>query len=229
MAVPATVLAMLAVPVDDLNAAVVPPPVRALVLTDLGDPGDIVTRMQAHSWQVTSLGVLSVLGPATETYSASYDVIWIPAQSNFPGIHRLVSSGTMDAFIKKGGVLVIVDANPVGVWPDLAPGGADAEALPAGGAAPLTITKPDHPMITGTGIGGVAVTTADLDPQGTGGRGCIINAPQEGGPVAIVSNALGPVLVEHTHGSGRVLMTALKNPTANCVENMILYVQSLLP
>lgn len=227
MAVATTVTAMLAVVVAELDAGGDPPTVRALVLTDLGDPGDIVTRMQAHGWEVTTSGVLPLLSPDTDGFSA-FNLVWIPAQANFPGIHRLVTSGALDVFIKQGGVLVVADADPEGVWPDLAPGGADVEALPAGGAGPLTITTPDHPMITGAGTGGVPVTAEDLDPQGTGGRAGVINAPQQDGLVVVASNSLGAALLEHTHGSGRVLISALLNATENCVENTLLYIQSIV-
>ncbi len=227
MAVATTVTAMLAVVVAELDAGGDPATVRALVVSDLGDPGDIVTRMQAHGWEVTTSGVLPLLSSGTEGF-AEFNLVWIPAQANFPGIHRLVSSGALDMFIKQGGVMVMTDVDPDVVWPDIAPGGADAAALPADGAAPLTITTPEHPMITGEGIGGTPLTAQDLDPQGTGGQGCIINAPQQSAPVTIASNSLGPALVEHTHESGRVLLAALLNATENYVENTLLYIQSIV-
>ena len=46
--------------------------------------------------------------------------------------------------------------------------------------------------------------------------------------MVIACNTIGPVLLEHTHGGGYVLIAALINPAQNCVENTVLYVQSLV-
>lgn len=203
-----------------------PQPFQVLVLNDLGEHQSTVTLMESRGWGVTTAGVLEVLTDGAEALSV-YDAVWIPAQSNYPGLRQLASwGGVLQAYVKQGGTVVLADLSPEEFWIDAVVGGADVEALPAGCEGPVTITAADHPVITGEGTGGTPLAEADLDPQGTGGSGCIRGDGQTDA-IVIASNVHGPVLLEHTIGTGHVLICALLSPQPNCIENILLYVQSL--
>ena len=119
------------------------------------------------------------------------------------------------------------DLLETGTSVDIAPGGADAKALPDGGAGPMAIVAPDHPLVTGEGIGGSALTADDLDPAAGGGRGSLLSAPE--GAIVIAQNSEGPSVLEYEHGEGRVLVDALLDPSDACTLNVVLYVESLVP
>lgn len=197
------------------------PPVRALVLTDLGESSEIAALMEAEGWNVTATEVLD-LDPSD--LSSQFDVVWIPAETNSDAVHQLVD-GELVLFALEGGVVVVTGVD--GTSLDIAPGGVDADALPAAGAGTVTIVAVDHPSITGAGIGGSALTDADLDPTGGGGRGSLHNTPDDG--VVIAQNADGPVAVEYGHGDGHVLVATLLDPVDACAKNVVLYAGSLVP
>jgi hypothetical protein len=198
-----------------------PGPVKALVPTDFGDVTDIVATMEAQGWNVTAASFLDL---EEDDALAQYDVVWISAQTDSAVLHSLVDT-VLDLFAKKGGVVVVTSVN--GTSLDIAPGGTDASVLPPGGAGAVAIVAADHTIVTGAGIGGVTLTASDFDPTGSGGRGSLHNAPE--GSVVIAQNSDGPVLLEHAHGDGHVLVSTLLDPEVTCSQNLVLYVESLVP
>ena len=116
---------------------------------------------------------------------------------------------------------------------DLAPGGVDVLSLPPGGAGSVTVSAVDHALITGVGTGGVQLTATDLDPEATGGLGYLSNFPSRA--TTIAENAAGPVLLEYAEGpdnvegDGRVVVGVLPDPSVNVIDNIVRYVESLVP
>ena len=218
---------LVVIPSSQTLAHNAPDPVRALVLNDLGAYASVVTSMQTRGWEVTTAGVLEVQAGGAD-FLLPFDIVWIPAQANLPGLQELAKTGgVLDLFAYGGGVVAVMDITPDDLWLDIAPGGSDAEALPAAGAGTVTIAAATHPLITGTGIGGQPLVDANLDPQATGGRGCVLNAPDESNAVVIAQNTIGPVVLEHSRGTGHIFVCALLNQAESCTENIVLYVQSL--
>lgn len=202
---------------------------QALVLNDLGPYAGIVAKMQGFDWNVTTVSMLELELLAGSVGGLSdYNVVWIPAQTDYPALHLLVQDGgPLGGFLQTGGVVVIMGLSPDEFWFDAAPRGVDAEPLPAGGAGVVTIAAPAHPMISGIGTGGQPLVAENLDPDATGGRGVILNVP--GGSVAVViaTNTAGPVVVDYRHGTGHVFLSTLLREEDVCRANVILYIQSI--
>jgi hypothetical protein len=196
------------------------PPVRALVLTDLGESAGIATTMRAEGWTVTESDLVDL---ASRDLLSQFEVVWIPGERNSGALHDLVD-GELVVFALEGGVVVVSGVN--GASMDVAPGGIDAQALTTGAGA-VSISSASHASITGDGIGGSALTDADLDPTGGGGRGSLHEVPA--GAVVIAQNADGPVAVEYGHGDGHVLVATLYDPVDACTRNVVLYAGSLIP
>jgi hypothetical protein len=208
-------------------------PPRALVLTDLGECQADLERMKASGWSVKPIRALELEAlDQKHPYQggpSDYDVAWVPAKENYPALRRIMrDGGPLDRFAKKGGVVAVMDLTPAKFMLDIAPGGTDAEPLPAGGAGPVAIKAVDHPMITGYYIGGMPLVPQSLDPQQKGGRCCIVNTPQGSQAVVVAANSLGPVIVDYTRGGGRVFICALLEEREACRCNAMLYIQSLI-
>ena len=202
--------------------------VKALVVEGLGDSSAIVTTMQSLGWEVTMAAVLDV-DQHFDNGLYGYDVIWVTAGTDVKPLQFLARRGNiLDQFPAAGGVVVVTDLSPDDMWLDIAPGGPEAQALPASGAGVVTIAAVDHPSITGAGTGGTALTAADLDPQSSGGRACVINPPQDSGFVVIAENSIAPVLLDYKHGNGRVIVSALLSPQESCSENLLRYLQTVV-
>ena len=218
---------LVVLPSGKTRAQDAPDPVRALVLTELGESAGLVTIMEAQGWNVTTALVPNV---GSDDLLSQFDVVWIPAQATAVALHLLVG-GKLVVFTLEGGVVVVtgVSGAPLetGTSVDIAPGGPDAKALPAAGAGAVTIVAVDHASITGAGIGGTALTAADLDPTAGGGRGSLSNAPT--GAIVIAQNSEGPVAVEYGFGDGHVLVSTLLDPSDACTRNAVLYAESLVP
>ena len=203
-------------------------PVKALVVEGLGDTVAIVATMQSLGWEVTTAGVLDVDQQFVNGLNA-YDVVWVTAGTDVRPMQLLARPGNiLDQFAAAGGVVVVTDVSPPNhIWLDIAPGGLDAQTLPASGAGAVTIAATEHPLISGTGIGGVTLNAAYLDPELSGGGCCVVNPPDNSAAVVIAQNSIGPVLLEHTHGTGHVLVSALLNQQDNCTQNVLYYVEFL--
>jgi len=205
---------------------------RAVVISDLGDCQTEVEKMTAMGWAVRTVRTLELEMLAKkhpyEGVLAEYDVVWVPAKENYPALRLLMrDGGPLDKFARGGGVVAVMDLTPQKTLMDIAPGGTDAQPIPAGGAGAVRIEAIDHPMVTGFLIGGSPLVPQSLDPQATGGRGCIVNPPQGCHCVVVAANSLGPVLMDYTHGKGRVLVCALHHATDTCERNAMLYLQSI--
>lgn len=203
-------------------------PVRVMVTNDEGAADGLVAKMLERGWEVTEMTAYDAEIASTDGLDI-YDVIWLCATSDPISHHYMVmNGGPVYRFTEAGGVLVVSDLSPNGIWLDVAPGGSMAFASPIDGAAPLTITDPGHPLVSGSGTTGVALTEADLDPLNIGGSANFLNLWDEGPPSIIAENADGPVLAEYNFGEGVVLVCALTQPTDACTANMLGYVELLL-
>jgi hypothetical protein len=196
---------------------------RALVLNDLGEYEGIAAQMRLCNWDVATVSTLKLISAGTPGL-ADYDVVWIPAQSNYPALRRLAETGSpLEGFVRTGGVVVVMGLSPDRLWIDVALGGMDVKPLFPEGAGAVTIAAPDHPMISGTGTGGQPLTNEDLDPGATGGTGNILNPPE--GSEVIANNTAGPVVVDYRYRAGHVFVSALQREQDICRANVFLYIQ----
>ena len=124
-------------------------------------------------------------------------------------------------------MVVIMGLTPGDLWLDIAPGGVDGASLPAAGAGVVDISDYTHPMISGEMTGGLPLIPTDLDPQATGGRGNLMNSPDDTDATVIAVNDEGPVIIDHIYGAGHVFVSTLFNELDICQGNVLLYVQSI--
>lgn len=207
-------------------------PVSALVLSDFGDVSATVARMQALGWTVTAKPTLEVMQSSATGPNPfrNYQVVWIPARSDASKLHFLLSAGErLETFLKAGGVVVMVELSPSGQWLCAIPGGAEALALPVGGAGAVTIAAANHALVTGEGIGGATISASDLDPGASGGLGYLAHLPADLPPVVVAQNASGPVLVEYGFSGGHVVVSLLANPDEAFENNLVRYAHALVP
>ena len=203
------------------------PGMQVIVVDDLGSYAGILVKMEAYEWEVTTMSSLEVLKRGAVVLR-DYDVVWIPAKANYPALRRLAEKKSpLDAFVKGGGVVVLMGINPDGFWIDATLRGADAKPLPAGGAGTVSIVAPEHPMISGIGTRGVPLVDSDLDPSATGGRGNIVNLPRDSSVTVIASNEAGCVVVDLTHGDGHVFLSTLLQEEDVCKANVLLFIESI--
>jgi hypothetical protein len=202
---------------------------RALVVTDTGQYEGIVAKMQIHDWTVETVATLELdLLAASEGGLSDYNVVWVPAQENYPALRILAGDdGPLDQFARAGGVVVIMGVTPTKMWLDIAPGGLDALPLPSGGAGAVVIAEGTHPMISGMDTGGTPLASSDLDPNGTGGRGNLFNPPDGSDAVVIATNSAGCCVVDYRHGEGHCFVSTLLQEADPCKANVLLYVQSI--
>ncbi|MEE9296706.1 MAG: hypothetical protein V3W34_17315 [Phycisphaerae bacterium] len=204
---------------------------RALVVSDLGTgQKTTVARMEAHGWTVGTITALELLEASGSELRAQWGVIWILPGSDYDLIRPLVESGgaggPLEAFLEAGGVVVMVGLGDTQFRIDLAPGGLDSESQE--NAGPTTIAEPNHPFIAGSKLGGTDLTSADLDPNGTGGDGCLLNPPPDSNVVDIAVNSYGTNLCEYQLGTGRVLVSRLDLLSEACLENLLLYLEQIV-
>lgn len=205
---------------------------RALLVSDLGTGQETtVVRMEAHGWTVGTINALELLEEASGSeLRAQWDVIWILPGSDYDLIRPLAKSGgaggPFEPFIEAGGVVVIVGFGDTQFRIDLAPGGLDSEGQETAG--PTTIADPNHPFIAGSQFGGTDLTSADLDPNGTGGGGCLLNPPPDSNPIDIAVNSYGTNLCEYQLGSGSVFVSRLDLLSEACLGNLLLYLEQIV-
>lgn len=202
---------------------------RALVVTDTGQYAGIVAKMQIHDWTVQTVSTLELeLLAASEGGLSDYNVVWVPAQENYPALRILArDGGPLDQFARAGGVVVIMGVTPTKMWLDIAPGGLGGRPLPSGGAGVVQIAATTHPMISGMDTGGTPLASSDLDPNGTGGRGNLFNPPAGSDAVVIATNNAGCCVVDYRHGEGHCFVSTLLQEADPCKANVLLYVQSI--
>ena len=202
-------------------------PVRALVIRDTGPAQhDIITqKMDELGWEVGwGAKAPEVIRDGAESLIGNWDVVWVPATTNYPAIRRLAEEGgPLKGFVESGGTVVVMGVKPLSFLLDIDPGGTDTDLFQGEGT--VTITDPTHPMVTGEGIGGVPLTEEHFDPHSTGGNGYFLNVSSSSG--AVVENASGPVVMDYLHGSGRIWIAATDRENPSCADNLLLYLDSL--
>ena len=147
------------------------PAPKVLLLTDVGAHENILAKMIAYNWEVTTITTLEFeLLAVGEGDLDAYSVAWVPSHENYDNIRILVEGGgALEAFARTGGVVVVMGLTPTDVWLDIAPGGVDGFSLPEAGAEAVDIVDYAHPMISGQLTGGLSLIPSDLDPEASGG------------------------------------------------------------
>ena len=207
---------------------------QAYVPSDFADTTTIVARLEAAGWTVTTAHTLDLGGQ--DPY-AVFDLIWIVPDASTEAFAYLRDPiAELAVFAEDGGVLIITGVGGDAPGLDIGPGGLDVMGLPADGAGAVTIAAADHPLVTGVDTGGVALTDSDLDPEATGGAGYLTNLPSGATTTTtIAQNTAGAVFLNYDEGldsdagDGHILVSSLVNPSADAIDNIILYVASLIP
>jgi hypothetical protein len=202
---------------------------RTLVFAGLGEIDMAIARLEAHEWEIDIASSEEVL-EARMAPLEMFDVVWIQAATNSSALESLTSdSGPVSMFVRDGGVAVIMDVSPEEYWQWVAPGGMSAMAQFGDESLPLYISAPNHPLISGIDIGGQKLSEANLDPYATGGRCAIVSHPHDKSPCTVIALSIaGPVVLDHSYGLGRVLISSLENPDEVYMNNLMLYVQSVV-
>lgn len=205
------------------------PAPQALVVTDTGMYEGIVAKMRMFDWTVETVSMLDLeLLAADEGGLSDYGVVWIPGQKNYDALRILVADdGPLNVFAKEGGVVVLMGLSPTDKWLDVGLGGLDVQALPAEGAGVVEILENSHPMISGNDTGGTPLTSTNLDPDGTGGRGFLSNPPVGSGAVMIATNSAGCCVIDYKIGEGHCFASTLLREEDPCKANVLLYIQSI--
>jgi hypothetical protein len=209
-----------------LPAALAQSSPRAFIITDLAPSEDLTAELESWGWETSTSSTIEI-----ESYAdlVEYDAVWIPAHSTVDGLQFLTrDAGDVERFVLGGGIVVIWSLAPETMSLDIAPGGPDAEPVEAPASGALVIAAPDHSLIDGEALGGVSLSVMDLDPTESGGSAFFTGLPHDADLVVLAENADGPVFLEYTHGSGRVLLSALRDEGQPCRHNTALYVESLL-
>ncbi len=209
---------------------------RALLVTGLGTyramgadtPYQITAAaMQAKGWTVGSMDVAEVLDSDPAEIGANWDVVWILPKTETL-MHRSLSKAgsSVEAFVQGGGVVVMPGISTEMQTIDAGPGGVDVLTAPVPGAT--VIHDANHPLISAAGNGGVNLTVADLDPDGTGGGGNIGAAPPGMSLTCIAHNNVRPIISEYSLESGKVILSVLDLLGSNSLNNLLLYVDSIV-
>jgi len=203
------------------------PPPRALLIADLGAGHEAVSgAMEAHGWITGSVQWVDLLQTDAQDLRTQWDVIWLLPGSDYQGLQRLArAGGPLAGFVEAGGVVIMTGVSTGKSRIDVAVGGVDVMKRENVGA--ITITVPDHPLILRASHDGADLSVNELDPGATGGGG-VIRAPATGCTLtSIASNDAGPVLGEYTLGQGHVVVSLLDLLNDACLNNLLLYAQSL--
>lgn len=209
---------------------------RALLVTGYGtyqqmgaqSPYQVtVDAMQAKSWTVGSMNYTEVLAADAANLAANWDVIWILPGTD-TGMHRSLSKAgsSVEAFVQNGGLVVMPGISTEKPTQDAGPGGVDV--LPAPDPGSTVIDDEEHPFIAAADNGGVNLTAADLDPSETGGGGNFGEAPPGITLNIIAHNDIRPIITEYSLDSGKVILSVLDLVGSNCLNNLLLYVDSVV-
>lgn len=204
---------------------------RALVVADLGTGQETtIASMTAHGWTVGTITALELLEASGSELRAHWDLIWILPESKYEQVRPLAESGgaggPLEPFLEAGGVVVMLGVGDTKFRIDLAPGGLDSESRE--NAGPTTIAAPSHPFIARFELGGTDLSSNDLDPDGSGGGGLLLNPPLGSGVVDIAVNSYGINVCEYQMGTGRVFVSRLDLLTEVCQENLLLYLEQIV-
>lgn len=183
--------------------------------------------MQAKGWTVGSMDVAEVLGSNPADLSANWDVVWILPKTETL-MHRSFSKAgsSVETFVQSGGVVVMPGIATDQPITDVGPGGVDLLPTPDPGST--AIHDANHPFISAAGNGGVNLTAADLDPNGTGGGGRFGVAPPGMTLTCIAHNDIREIITEYSLESGKVILSVLDLLGSNALNNLLLYVDSVV-
>jgi hypothetical protein len=113
--------------------------------------------------------------------------------------------GAIEQFVSDGGVAVINVAGTLGDQMNIAPAGVGYAANAEHESENILI--PDHPYITGLGLGGESLDPGDFNDWGPTDRGILTNLPVDA--TVLLDNIDGPTWVEYNYGAGRVIVTSI--------------------
>ncbi len=186
-----------------------------------------VAAMESKGWTVGSMNDAEVLAAEAADLTANWDVIWILPKTDTL-MHRSLSKAgsSVEAFVQAGGVVVMPGISTEKPTLDVAPGGVDVLATPAPGST--VIDDEEHPFIAAAGNGGVNLTASDLDPDDTGGGGNFGIAPPEMTLTSIAHNDIRSIITEYSVDSGKVILSVLNLLGSNSLNNLLLYVDSVV-
>jgi len=113
------------------------------------------------------------------------------------------AGGSLDEFVRRGGVAVIHAGGPSLEQPDIAPGGVDF----IGGTThnSVTIAAPAHPFFNGANYGGSTLTASQFTGWQPTDWGVLGELPTNA--TVLLQNASGPSMAEYSLGLGRVIVT----------------------
>lgn len=183
--------------------------------------------MGEKGWSIGSMESVEVLAASAADLATDWDVIWI-----LPGTETLMHTGLsaadspVEAFVRNGGLVVMPGIPTVEPSTDVAPGGLDV--FPEADPGTTVITDPNHPLISAAASGGVNLTAADLDPNGTGGKGCFGTAPEGTTSTCVAHNDVRSVITEYSLGTGKVVASLPDLLGSRCLSNLLLFVDSVV-
>jgi len=155
----------------------------------------------------TPMGTLAAANP--EMLRSIYQAIYIAPGLSLADYEllRLMSAlgGSIEQFVTSGGVAVINLAGSQGDQINVAPGGVGFGAIAQHEAEDILL--PDHPYITGMGLGGEALAPADFSNWAPSDYGVLTNLPPNAS--IILANTDGPTWAEYNYGAGRVIVTSV--------------------
>ena len=186
-----------------------------------------LAAMQAKSWTVGSMNYTEVLATDAATLAANWDVIWVLPRTD-TGMHRVLSKtgSSVNAFVHSGGVVVMPGISTEKPTLDAGPGGVDV--LSASEPGPTVIHDDQHPFIAAAANGGVDLTVTDLDPFQTGGGGNFGEPPPGITLTCIARNDIQQIITEYSLNSGKVILSVLDLLTSKSLDNLLLYVDSVV-
>jgi hypothetical protein len=139
----------------------------------------------------------------------TYQVIYVPPGLNsedYGFLQQMVAeNGTIERFVRFGGVAVINVAGTHGDQSGIAPDDVGFSAATEHDSEKIEAAT--HPYITGAGFGGEALGAGDFEGWQETDLGTLTGGPQE--PTIVLTNSDGPSWVEYRHGDGRVIVTTL--------------------
>lgn len=155
----------------------------------------------------TSFRVLAGFNPVT--LREQYQVIYIaPDLSNddYALLRPMVAlGGVIEQFVALGGVAVINMAGMLGDQDAVAPDGVGFSSAMTHDSEDIRL--PDHPYITGLGLGGEMLTVDDFTAWEPTDFGTLTGVPSDA--TILLENSDGPSWAEYRHGDGRVIVTTL--------------------
>jgi hypothetical protein len=175
-------------------------------------------ELQSNPPLLMSSGTLPMLNLSSAdpvNLRSLYQAIYIAPSLGFADYDLLrqmsTLGGSIEQFVALGGVAVFNIGGTLGDQEAVAPGGVGFAMISQHDSQ--TILQPEHPYITGLGMGGEALDETSFDAWFPTDYGTLTNLPPDA--TILLQNNDGPSWAEYPYGAGRVIVTSL----AYCIEN----------